>query len=339
MTGADPSRYVSFGDELPLSNLGQLELLRAMMERGLPFRTRVLGTSMKPAVRDEDIVTIVPLGDCDPEVGEVVAFVPSDADRLVLHRIVSRESAGWLLRGDNCSKGDGVIGREGILGRVVRIEREGRDVRFGLRQGGPAMAWLSRTGLLRVLRSSSLMPLRVASDCVRSAQGADVYRAIGRKLALDVEIVEADLDDLHVLRRDFHVSTTRSGAWSGGATLHQTITWVARRRNRPVGFVQLVRKDDAGSPWKGDWLCSLSVRVRYRGLGIGEALTCHVIERCRVLGSHALLLAVYEENRAATALYRKLGFKQVVIDVLEAPFDAEKRLCGRRRVVMRKELA
>jgi len=38
MTDVDLSRYVAPGGELPLSNLGQLELLRALMARGSPLR-------------------------------------------------------------------------------------------------------------------------------------------------------------------------------------------------------------------------------------------------------------------------------------------------------------
>ena len=316
MTDVDLSRYVLSGSELPLSNLGQLELLRGMMERGLPLRTRVLGLSMMPSIRDGDILTIAPIGDLEPRVGEVIAFVPAGTERLTLHRVVACQESGWLLRGDNCSESDGLIVREEILGRVVRVEREGRDVRFGIGQRGPAVAWLSRKGLLKALRGVVRLPLRAASCALRGLQGLGPYRAIGRRVAPCTQIVEAGPEDLRALRRDLHLPYTPARQQSGGVSPQRTTDWVAKRRGKVIGFAQLVRMEDPDSPWKGQWLFSLLVRTRFRGLGLGEALTLRVVERARFAGSLALLLAVHEDNRAAIALYHKLGFERVVVDTL-----------------------
>ncbi|MBN1629043.1 MAG: GNAT family N-acetyltransferase [Thermoleophilia bacterium] len=338
MTNVDLARYVSSGGELPLSNLGQLELLRGMMERGLPLRTRVLGFSMMPSIRDGDFLTIAPIGDLEPRMGEVVAFVPAGTERLILHRVVGRQESGWLVRGDNCSESDGLIAREEILGKVVRVEREGCDVGYGLGRGGPAVAWLSRAGMLRALRGASRLPLRAASCLLRDAQGLGLYRAIGRRIAPCVEIVEASAEDLRALRRDLHFLHIPARQQSDGVSLQHTNDWVVKRQGKVVGFAQLLQTDDADSPCKGHWLFSLVVKTRFRGLGMGEALTLRVIEEARSVGAPALLLAAYEDNRAAITLYSKLGFQHSVVDALEPQFEAEKRLHGRRRIVMRKDL-
>lgn len=106
-----------------------------------------------------------------------------------------------------------------------------------------------------------------------------------------------------------------------------------------MGFVQLVRRNEIGSPRTGYWLYALSIRVRYRGLGIGETLTRAVMERARLAGAAVLSLLVMDDNRAAIALYGKLGFEQVGIETLEPTADEGERRTDRKRVVMRKVLA
>jgi ribosomal protein S18 acetylase RimI-like enzyme len=320
---------------LPLSNMVQLELLRAMVERGLPLRTRVHGFSMTPMIRDEDVVTIVPMAGRDPRVGEVVACVLAH-EKLVLHRVVAREDAGWLLRGDNCRDNDGVVATEEILGSIARVERNGRDVHYGTGLKGAGIAWLSRTGALRACGAPRRLLRRFASSALRRAQRFGLYRAAGRRLAPHIDIGEASEADLQVVYR--LLSPDETELPPQGPAGPGTISWVAKRGARVVGFVQLVDTQDPESPWTGRWLFSLWVRGRYRGLGLGEALTLRVVERARALDAAFLSLAVLEDNEKAVRLYRKLAFVPTVVDALEPDFEAEKRLFGRRRVVMRRDL-
>lgn len=146
MTAASPtSSFVASGDVLHLSNAGQLELLRGVAERGAPLRTTVRGWSMSPFIKDDDVVTIEPLRG-EPRVGDVAAV--SDEGRMAVHRVVARRSRGWLVLGDNCERPDGVYPRAAFVGRVVRVERAGRDVRLGLGASGAWVAALSRGGWL-----------------------------------------------------------------------------------------------------------------------------------------------------------------------------------------------
>jgi hypothetical protein len=145
---AGPPSFIQLGGELHLSNLGQLELLRATVERGIPLRTRVRGFSMAPFIRDDDVLTIVPMNGRAPRLGEVVAFVHPETGRLAIHRVIARVATGWLVRGDNCPKPDGVTLRENIVGRVVCIERKGCKVRLGLGVEARLIAWLQRAHAL-----------------------------------------------------------------------------------------------------------------------------------------------------------------------------------------------
>lgn len=54
---------------------------------------------------------------------------------------------------------------------------------------------------------------------------------------------------------------------------------------------------------------NVAVRPDFRGKGIGEALTRHVIEKVRKNGATFVTLEVRPSNAEAVALYTKLGFE------------------------------
>ncbi len=158
------SNYVLHGGELQLSNIGQMELLRAMNERGVLLRTMVCGFSMYPFIKDQDVLTIAPVTTRQPQVGEVVACTHPAGGRLVIHRIIADKETQWLLKGDNNSKVDGLVINEDILGRVVRVERQNREMCLGLRTTGIAsrlIAFLSLHNLLVPILKLASLPLRL----------------------------------------------------------------------------------------------------------------------------------------------------------------------------------
>ena len=328
------SPFVSHGDELHLSNSGQLELLRAVVERGVLMRTTARGFSMTPFIHDGDVLTIAPLGGRQPEVGDVVAFTLSDTGRLAIHRVIARPNGGWLLRADNAAQADGVVPGEQLLGRVVRVERNGRRVCLGLGRERALIAALSLRGGMTILRSALCLPRRAAATALRSAQGLPRYRSAGRRLARPVEVSRATPAESASVRR--HLNPLGVDATP---TADANVTdWVAKRDGKVIGFVQYVCHPDTDAAWGGHWLFALTVWGRSRGLGAGEALTRRVIEHARARGAEELLLAVFEDNDRAIRLYRKLGFEHVTRAGLEPALAEEKAMSGRRRVIMRKRL-
>jgi ribosomal protein S18 acetylase RimI-like enzyme len=115
--------------------------------------------------------------------------------------------------------------------------------------------------------------------------------------------------------------------------------WVVTCFRQITGFVQLVRQPPGISPYPGYWLFSLNVNARWRGLGIGETLCQAVIERSRLEGAQTLDLLVFEDNIRAIQLYGKLGFEKYTIPDLEKQLESERDSAGRRRMMMRKQLA
>ena len=326
--------FVARGGELQLSNLGQLALLQAVSGRGAALRTTVRGYSMMPFIRDEDVVTVAPMNGTPPRVGEVVAFTNPDGGRLAIHRVVAQAGTGWVIRGDNCPEPDGVAGSEHILGRVVRVERSGRRVRFGTGFAGTVIAALSRSELLGRANALLRLPRRGAGFALRQAQGLPVYRRLVKSVAPAFQIAVATERDLELVHRQHNpfVPYRRS------APDPQVTNWVATLGTRIVGFVQIASRPEEGSGWGGHWLFSLSVQPRFRGLGIAQALTRQVVERSVADGAPDIRLAVFEDNTRAIALYAKLGFERITVAALEPAFQQEKAQTGRRRIVMRIQL-
>ena len=105
-------------------------LTRELLQRGCHVRFRATGTSMHPTIRDGEVVTVAPssgdafaVGDVllcrvgrRPTAHRVVAVQPSDHGRPVLH-----------LHGDNLCSPDRPVRAEDVIGRVLTVNRDGRD--------------------------------------------------------------------------------------------------------------------------------------------------------------------------------------------------------------------
>jgi ribosomal protein S18 acetylase RimI-like enzyme len=332
---SDSTPFVSSGGELALSNAAQLELMRGVLEKGLPFHMTARGLSMRPFVRDGDAVTVAPLDTDGPSVGDIVAVVLPATERLAIHRVIARDREGWMVRGDNALQSDGTVRREHILGRVVKVERGGRDVRIGVGRAGNIVAALSRSGALQFAGRVATAPRRSAAAVLQVAQTVPIYRTIAREVAPSFAVVDATEKDMEFVQRHLNPA----GPYGPVEPDPSVTNLVARRKAKVIGFAQLVRHAQSDSAWAGYWLFSLQVWSLCRGQGVGRALTQRVIELACREGAPELLLAVFEDNDRAIRLYRKLGFEATVIEALELDFEVELRRDGRRRLVMRKPLS
>jgi hypothetical protein len=146
MTEAPRARAASGG--LSLSGEALAGLMGAVLEKGKPFRFEACGESMHPAIRDGDIVTVVPRGGRPPRTGDVVAFVHPETGGVRVHRVVGVEDGRYVLKGDNALGADPAVGREGILGFVVALERDGRRRPLEPAFLAAALARLSRSAWL-----------------------------------------------------------------------------------------------------------------------------------------------------------------------------------------------
>jgi len=86
------------------------------------------------------------------------------------------------------------------------------------------------------------------------------------------------------------------------------------------------------------WIFGLMVNSRYRGRGIGEGLVRMALQEAAAQGAAKVYLWVFEHNKVAINLYRKLGFQRDSIPKLDAQLEEEAKKQGSRRIIMSKKL-
>ena len=136
------------GRNLSLSGPALVDLLGAVMERGARFRFQARGFSMSPLIKDGDVVTVSPLLNRYPGLGDIVAVIHQKTGSLVVHRLVGKQGGAYLVKGDNAAERDESVAKENILGWVTQVERKGKRIFLGLGPEKFLIAVLTRTGLL-----------------------------------------------------------------------------------------------------------------------------------------------------------------------------------------------
>ena len=116
----------------------------------------------------------------------------------------------------------------------------------------------------------------------------------------------------------FVVDETRLGYMVEGFDLDLSRSLVAVERERPIGLANL------GLRGERTWLGGVGVVPDHRGSGVGESLTCMLLDQAREAGAREMVLEVIVENAPAIALYEKLGFGRTrELEVLSLAAAAE----------------
>jgi hypothetical protein len=146
-----PALFTKKREQLSLSSQQLEKLMRGVLGKGASFRFQGKGFSMSPFIKDGDVLTIAPLQGSAPGFGDVVVFMHPDTGKLIIHRIIGKKADSFLTKGDNAPEGDGLISRAAILGRVSKVERDGKKPFLGIGPDRFIIAFVIRTGLLPLL--------------------------------------------------------------------------------------------------------------------------------------------------------------------------------------------
>jgi len=161
-------------------------------------------------------------------------------------------------------------------------------------------------------------------------QSSHFYSGMGRIVRKELQIREAsraDWDEVHAI--------LNPGAADPPLPQGENCTtYIAKRKGRVIGYVQLVHAEKESGLPPGLWLFSLWVKVWYRRMGVGELLSLRVVQAARERGAAELYLMLFEDNLPAVRLYRKLGFKPRIFPELEDRLNTAEQSCGRKQVVM-----
>jgi len=322
------------------------ELSAAILNRGGSFRFKARGSSMYPFIRDGDIVTIQPVEAAALKVGDVV-FYSTARGRLSAHRVVGREvQRGQVVlatRGDAASGPDERVQAEQVLGRVVSVQRGRKIIRL---DGGfwrlAALLWIRLSPLGFLLFRLAGAVKRAALWLLRRLQALKPYRVLARKVIgtrVRYRIATAgDASDLSRLygyeRFPEQEDPVRTFAGQLESLEGCGYPLIARVGGRIAGaaFIGWFPENEALYPDR--WIFGMLVRTRYRGAGIGEGLVRTALEKALEEGATRMNLLVFEQNRAAVKLYRKMGFRPASIPGLNDQLEEEVRRGERRRIIM-----
>jgi len=146
--GFNPSLFTIEKRELNLSNEALVQIMQAVLLKGMPFRFQAKGISMAPFIKDKDIVTISSIKNDKPRFGDVTAFIRPESGKLILHRIIGARENAFLIAGDNEPDTNEQIPKKMVLGKLTKLERDGKRIYLGLGYERFIIALLSRTRLL-----------------------------------------------------------------------------------------------------------------------------------------------------------------------------------------------
>ena len=86
----------------------------ALAENGSVLEVPI-GNSMKPMLKDRRDAIVISRLTREPKRGDVILFTSASGE-CVLHRVIRTKPDGYLTRGDNCTRDDGVVPREKVIG-------------------------------------------------------------------------------------------------------------------------------------------------------------------------------------------------------------------------------
>src|SRR5215211_3624562 len=103
-----------------------LETSRELLLGGYPIRFCANGQSMKPTIKDGEVIIIEPVEPANIKRGDIIFYRTKCG--VIAHRVVdikreAGEQATFILRGDSAAASDSPVAANEILGRVVAVER------------------------------------------------------------------------------------------------------------------------------------------------------------------------------------------------------------------------
>jgi signal peptidase I len=138
-------------EECMIAQAPLMGLIQEVLGRGSCMKLQAKGYSMNPFIKEGDVLTLSPMIDGAPKVGDVVAFKLPEDGKLAIHRVIKSSADLYLIKGDCCSEPDGYIFEKDILGLVSGIERDGNTTRLGLGPEKILISFLSGKNMLWLL--------------------------------------------------------------------------------------------------------------------------------------------------------------------------------------------
>jgi signal peptidase len=309
-----------------------IPLVRDSLSNGQRVQLTAYGFSMLPFIRSGDIVELAPI-QLPLSRGDVV-LSESSAGHYTIHRIVRIRKNNLWLRGDTMLYSEGPISLQEVLGRAVKIYRSNHSFSLDsplIKLAGFVWISLFPVGFYMIqfvmfLRKCRGYILQRLNHILLGLHRISFFRFLIKVFRPRYLIKEADQNDLS----DLYSSPVSVSPYS--------TVYVARTKKVVIGSATLMRHPESDYPFTGYWLYGMEIKTRYRGMGVGSALTLRIIEKSRLEKATELFLFVFENNGPAIALYAKHGFEPTYMPAIDSKLADDVKLYGRRRVTWKKNL-
>jgi ribosomal protein S18 acetylase RimI-like enzyme len=333
--------------EISLKHGAFSDISARILNNGGSFSFKAHGSSMYPFICDGDILTVKQVEYSAIRAGDIVLYKYSD-DRLIVHRVVDKKLQSnklmLLLRGDSVFNHDGWIYSDQVLGKVVSIQRDKKFIRLdqGVSLCSTMYLWNKLYPIGPLFFNLTLKGKRGLSWLLRRLQALKIYRNIARKLINSkIRYHTATEKDAYKLSRFYGYEQLPEIEDPVGLLKHQLqnpndygYTFIACKKEKIVGATILTSIPENKILYPDWWIFGMTVRTRYRGSGIGEGIMRMVMEKASEGGASRLNLLVFEKNKAAVNLYRKMGFRKISIPELDKQLEEEAQKEKRRRIIM-----
>jgi len=140
------------------------EITAELLRRGAYVRFRAIGASMQPTIEDGELITVAPVAPESVKRGDILLY--QNERGVFAHRMVGvvkgtvtidgGDSPPYLLRGDASVSCDPPVAREQVIGRVVGVQRGGRNLVLDSR-----LANLLRLARLKIAKSKAFRLLHL----------------------------------------------------------------------------------------------------------------------------------------------------------------------------------
>lgn len=109
-----------------------LDTTIGLLEQGYTVRFSAPGRSMLPTIKDGETITVEPAIAASIKLGDIILY--RNRTGVIAHRVMRIEQTGkcdlrFIPRGDAMAVSDPPVDADQVLGRVVSVRRNGRNVR------------------------------------------------------------------------------------------------------------------------------------------------------------------------------------------------------------------
>lgn len=286
------------------------ELILEILERNHKLRFQALGNSMFPSIRSGDFITVKPVSADEISLNDVIFF--QNEGKFFAHRLIEKRekqrSETFITKGDFQSQADRPIDQSQLLGKIIKVERNGNEVNFDsnfkkkLFRLTPFYIVLFR--LFLFILSLFRKVLIVIDALELKLNSLRIYRSFKKMFNTNFKCFRASASDSSLIADYYQVSDKDIS----GEIAKDAFYIVAKNNNKLLGALKLSKGWELLSDDKY-WIMGFSILPRYRGRGIGHRLLQKTILELEKEEVKEVFVNVFQKNTAALRLYEKCGFE------------------------------